>query len=179
LSPKAKTSRIALVVALMAAIAADDPVYETLLSAVEKNYPNDSAWDLIRLDPLIMKGRLDEALAAVDRLDRSLGGDPYLDVVRGVCFQKKKDDAKARKYFESAVRREPSMPTGYFHLIDLALDKKEFAEVARLLADLELKAGVPLSDLSEAPLYADFVKSPEYRRLLAGRAKKDASSRCD
>jgi hypothetical protein len=45
--------------------------------------------DLMLIDGFILKERYDDALAAIDRLDNDLSGDPYLDTLRAnICTAK-------------------------------------------------------------------------------------------
>jgi hypothetical protein len=45
-------------------------------------YPHDGAIDVISLDALILEGKFDEALASIDRIDRLVGRDRFLDKAR-------------------------------------------------------------------------------------------------
>ena len=42
--------------------------------------------DLISIDAFLIHKEYDKAQAAIDRLDESLGGDPYLNVLRSTIF---------------------------------------------------------------------------------------------
>lgn len=53
-------------------------------------YPNDAALDVLSLPSLIFEKQFDEALAAVDRIDAFVGGDPYLDTLRSTINAKKR-----------------------------------------------------------------------------------------
>jgi hypothetical protein len=47
-----------------------------------RTYPGDNALDLLALPNLLQDEKSDEALAAIDRIDKFIGGDPYLDQLR-------------------------------------------------------------------------------------------------
>jgi len=53
-------------------------------------YPGDSTADLLGLDALILEKKYDEALAAVDRIDKLVGGDPHLETLRTNIREMKK-----------------------------------------------------------------------------------------
>jgi hypothetical protein len=45
-------------------------------------YPDDEGLELLGLGSLMFEKKIDAALALVDRIDKFVGGDPYLDTVR-------------------------------------------------------------------------------------------------
>jgi biotin carboxyl carrier protein len=72
------------------------------------NYPNDSSVDLVSIDAFFLQEKYDMALAAVERLDTSVGGDPYLDSYRAGLHLKmgQKDLANTEKQRFLAYTRD-------------------------------------------------------------------------
>lgn len=87
----------------------DNEQYQEAIEELRKAYPNDSGIDLMLIDGFILKERWDDALAAIDRLDKDLNGDPYLDVLRANLASAKGDSAGASRYARRAVEREPAL----------------------------------------------------------------------
>jgi hypothetical protein len=179
MSPKGKTNKAMLTYALAAAIELDDPAYQQIFKVIETTYPEDGAWDLIRIGPLADKGRFDESLAAVDRLDQKLEGDPYLDYVRAVCLYRKGDKEKSQQFAHSAIRREPTMFNAHRFLIEWALEEKRFDDVARLLEEMEEKMQRPASELLILAHFDDFRRSPEYASWQSKRSRRANASSSD
>jgi tetratricopeptide (TPR) repeat protein len=87
----------------------DDNQYELAIDELRKAYPNDSGIDLMLIDGFILKERYDDTLAAIDRLDNDLGGDPYLDILRANVNTLKGDDSARDRFARRAVEREPAL----------------------------------------------------------------------
>jgi hypothetical protein len=136
------------------------------LDDFRKFYPNDAAVDLIVFDDLVAHKSFDKALAGIDRIDKAVGGDPHLKVVRAQVLQKQGKRAEALKMVEAAIAEEPTLKGAYYFLTHRALQAKDFAKTAELLTTLETKCGVKFKDLTKVPAYREFVKSPEYETWL-------------
>ncbi len=87
----------------------DNEQYQKAIEELRKAYPNESGIDLMLIDGFILKERWDDALAAIDRLDKDLDGDPYLDTLRANLATAKGDSAAADRYARRAVEREPAL----------------------------------------------------------------------
>ena len=159
-----------ILVAWVSAAANLEPVeYETALDALRRAFPDDAGIDLMLIDGYFLKKRYDEAFAAVDRLERSLGGDPYLDALRANMLIEKGDLAAAQNAALRAASREPSLVEAQWALVSVSLSRKDFDETSRLLTRIENDFQVLLGDLKETPEYAGFVKSSAYRRWMGTR----------
>jgi uncharacterized protein HemY len=147
---------------------------ETLeaIEAIRAEYPNDPCLDLIMIEDCAMRKQYGKALAAIDNLDRAVGGDPYLDVRRGAMYMDEKKSAEAKKHYQKAIDAEPTLKLPYWSLVSLSLKEKDFAETCRLLDLVHDKLGVETRGVDQGPHYAEFVKSPEYREWIAKRQKK-------
>jgi tetratricopeptide (TPR) repeat protein len=149
----------------------NDTEYQLAMKAFEKNYPKDPCLNLMMIDAFLLRKQYYQLLAEIDRLDANLGGDPYLNVLRVAAFLPRHDYDKARMFAQKALDEEPTLVSPYWTLVTISLATKNFGETARLLALIETKLGVHLKDLTRIPLYAEFVRSPEYTKWMASRAK--------
>jgi lipopolysaccharide biosynthesis regulator YciM len=140
---------------------------------MRKALPNDPCLDVICLDSLFLRKQYAETIAAADRLDKMVDGDPYLHVLRGGVHFAQKQHEKARECVQKAIDAEPKMVQAHFTMIAICLDQKDYATVAKTLSVLENDVGMQLNDLAQVPEYADFVKSEEYKKWLAGRKKSE------
>lgn len=152
---------------VMASAKIDDAAYGRALDEFRAAFPKDAGVDLMSIDAYILKERYGDALAAIDRLDASIGGDPYLDVLRANIHLKSGALDQAREAASRAAQREPSLVAAYWSLISIALARKDYAETVRLLSHVRDDMGVQLADLTTIPEYSEFVDSIEYRKWLA------------
>ncbi|GAB4135324.1 MAG: hypothetical protein Tsb009_01440 [Planctomycetaceae bacterium] len=68
---------------LMAALEVEnDNEFLYAYNALKKHYPGDPSLELFAIDYYVFRKEHDKALAAIDRLDQTVGGDPHLNVLR-------------------------------------------------------------------------------------------------
>lgn len=112
------------------------------------------------------RGAFPEALEVIEELDRRVGGDPHLWVVRAACHRGAGDPASAKRSLEKAVALLPEDVDVHFELIDLGLAARDWATVAKTMTLCEERFGIKWpADLATAPDYESFrgfTKSAEY-----------------
>jgi tetratricopeptide (TPR) repeat protein len=146
-----------------------------LTAAIEefrKLFPDDPALDLSLMDIFTEQKQFEEALAAIARVEKSLGGDPYLHVLRAGVLLKQDKFADAKRWAQKTVEEEPTLVDGPITLLTISLLEKNHAETARLLTVLERQFKLTMGDLTRAQQYEDFVKSPEYAAWLESRKRE-------
>jgi hypothetical protein len=159
-----KKERIVQVLRLQACQQLEPDEYVKAIDEALALFPGDATFDLNALDAYFLKKRFDEYLSALDRLDRRLGGDPWLEVLRGIAHRERGDRNEAKVSFEAAVRDEPTLEAAHWGLVNLSLEEKDHQATAKLLERLENELGVEIrKDLHGVPEYAEFVQSDEYR----------------
>jgi len=167
LPPEVRRSRVFLAARLQAAKLGGDDAYTEALDDFAKLYPKDPVRALVNVDRHYSRGDFARARRSVDELDRMVGGDPYLNVLRANAYVAEGNLPAARKAAEAAVAGEPDMPKTHWTLVDVALLQRDFAEVARTLTRMESEVGVVLRALQMNPAFADFGASPEGLAWLA------------
>jgi hypothetical protein len=172
LPPTVQQSTPALTMRLLATQAISNTQYLATIDDFRKLHPNDAMIDLISIDGHLLRGDYAKALEGIDRVDRSVAGDPYLKVVRGGVLAREKKFDGARAMFEKAVAQDPQLLRGYYALIDLSLARKSFGDTLKWLKEAESK-GVKFGDMRNSPAFSDFVKSPEYKSWAKSHGLKD------
>lgn len=132
----------------------------------KRHHPNDACIDMLSLDLYSSTGEYDKVLECIDRVDESVGGDPYLNVLRAGALSAAKRFDEAMAAGKAAIEAEPDMIQAYWEVIAVALQKKDFAEVSRWLDQVAADFEVEFEDLKQIPEYAEYVKSPEYQKWL-------------
>jgi tetratricopeptide (TPR) repeat protein len=175
LRPGTKTRKIVLLLRIQSVQLSDQKEYAALLEEYQKRFPNDPSLDLLSIDAFVMRKDFSGAIGAVDRLDRSVGGDPYLDLLRANLSEARGDLKEARRFARRAVDREPSLLAAHWALVGYSLTNKDYDETLARLKEIDRTFRIVFNDLSKAPIYAGFVKSPQYARWLDYlKAKKAA-----
>ncbi len=149
----------------------DDEACTKAIAEMHALFPDDPNTDLLSIDYYFLKKMTKEALEAIDRLDKSVGGDPYLDVLRANTHFQSGDLATAREDAERAVKREATLIEGYWTLVTISLSEERYDDTAALLDTLRDRFHVTFQDLSKMPAYKGFVASPQYRAWLEAQPK--------
>ena len=146
--------------------------YRAAIAALTKAFPNDPFLDLILLESLALEEKYTEILNSLDRIDRRLGGDPYIDFLRSRQYfaMEKFDLAKAMA--QKSIRAEPWLHDPYWLLIDIAIKQKDHRSTAKLLVAIErrLRVTILVKNVEESAAYAEFIKSPNFKKWAKPRA---------
>lgn len=136
--------------------------FSEAIEAFGKLYPGDPALDLLGVDDHVQRGEFDAALAAIDRIQRAVGGDAALEGNRGNLLLLKGDVRAARAAANAALAVEPALVLPRITLVLAALKGREFAEAASLLTPLVSGNFLSLQVIETHPTYEAFRATPEY-----------------
>lgn len=163
LPPEAKKQRIIQLQRVGAAAKGDQATYAKVLDEYLTTFKGDASADMIALDSLYMKKEWPAFLASIDRLEKQVGHDPFLDVYRANAAIGQGDTATAKKIATKALAEEPSI----FELADVLLTQaiadKDYPAVK--VYALHIEQNCPrfrFGDLKNAPGWEGFVASPQY-----------------
>lgn len=165
--PTLRDARIFRLAALQAAMLLDDPAYVDLLTAFERDFPDDPSMLLLVIDGHRVRGDMPALLRAIDRLDRAVGGDPYLDLHRAGAYTLEptagnlSEAALAARAVTTAL---PGIEDGWWMLAAIQAMRHEHAAVTATLDELRRRFAVEvrLEDLEADEAYEDFLDSPEF-----------------
>jgi hypothetical protein len=163
LPPSLQKDKNVLILRLQAAQNVGDDAHQAAYDALARHFPDDPCLDLNSIAPLLHRKRYRKALEAVERLDRAVEGDPYLDSFRSTIHLEagRVDQARAA---QRVVKSLPDLQSSYWPLVAISLREKDHEETARLLSDIEKRFDVDLDNLEKEPDYRDFVKSAVYKK---------------
>ena len=157
-----KTNRNILMQRFAIAVKVGGKPYDAAMADLKTAFPDDPSLGLVLIDYHFNRGEYEKSLEIIDRLDRQLGGDPYLDFFRANVFYVAGRLDKAKKAARRAIKAEPTLEDPYWTLVTISLDEKQFTETARLLTEIETALGLLLGDLGGVPEYEEFVRSDVY-----------------
>jgi hypothetical protein len=165
-----KSLRFAHVLRINAAAEINREIHGKAVEEMIRAFPDEPIAYLVSLSGYAHHGQYEKAIAAVDKVDRAVGGDPYLRVVRAsLDLQAGGDIAKARALVLDATGQDPKLEQAWWTLVDIDLKAKSFRDVASDLKGLEAALSISIGDLTGVEGYADFVKSPEYAEWMRER----------
>jgi tetratricopeptide (TPR) repeat protein len=137
--------------------------YLEIIDRYEKYYPDDRSMPLVTIDAYLLRGDYEKAIESIDKLDDAIGGDTFLDVMRGNVYAMSSDTVQAKKFFYSAISRNEYREEAYWRLIEIALDEENFTEVSKTLTALNTLFGYEFEkeEFNAAP-YIEFYNSDHF-----------------
>jgi hypothetical protein len=165
-----KGMRIALVQATMNL---DEASYLAEIERYKKDFPDDASIDLVSIDGAFLKKDFPGVLAIVDHLDKRLGGDPYLDVLRANAHFVAGDAKAALVDARRATTREPTLRSAWVALAMLDANGGLGAEGVGALQHLAT-LGVAIDDAFFAANtgIAPLQRTPEFKSWRAAAQAK-------
>ncbi len=164
--PETRKQKVVLLLRLRAALQVDENDYIATLEEYRTLYPKDPGLDLLSIQYYTVKKDFARALECIDRLETALGGDPYLDVIRATINDLEGKHKEARRLARSAIDKEPTLVPAYLELLGVSLLAKDFDDTLAMLKEIDQKLHLQMNDLTKIKDYADFVKSPQFKRWL-------------
>jgi hypothetical protein len=171
ISAEGKKDKMVLLTRYQAAQEAAPETLPRIIEDFEKAFPGDACLPGVSIDAHLVAKRFDRALAAIDLVEKSVGGDPYLHVLRAGIHVETAAFDQARASAAKAVEQEKTLAPAYWMLVTISLEEKKPADTVAWLSRIEKDLGLEIGDLAENEPYADFVKSAEYKEWLKGRKK--------
>ena len=164
LPPSLKGNKAFLLSRLQAAAHLDEESYLEAIDALRTHYPNDASVELVSIDGYLIRKQYNETLGAIERLDRLVGGDPRLALIRAGVYVAQGDHTEARRATRRVIDAEPDFEDSYWTMFEISVFEKKFDESVKWLRVLERKFDVALLDLSEVDGLEEFVASSPYRK---------------
>ncbi len=113
---------------------------ETYLQTEEefkKRYPKDPIVEVILLDFAFAKQEHTQALAIIDSLNKKIGGDTYLKVMKATIYADLEKYDTAISLLKEAIESEASMEEPYWQIIALYMEQKKYEEVVALFPQMQ------------------------------------------
>lgn len=127
----------------------DEPVFLSAVATWQKERPNDATLQLLISDYYVQRNRASESIAAYEKLNAELGGDPQLDLRMAKLHASLGQTNEARTNLWQAIKRDPPDAVAFAELLNWNLADRDFEQVARVLT------------LQESAFHADL--KPEIR----------------
>jgi hypothetical protein len=133
--------------------------------------PNDVCLDFLLIDYYFLRAEHDKALACIDRLDKAVGGDAFLDSRRADLTYAKRDVPAAYKLAEKAIAGAPALIDVYWELLGIATLERDHPRTLDALERIETNFETDLSGVHEDPTYAEFRSSPQGQEWIRKHPK--------
>ena len=158
-----RAEKYILLFAIKSASEVSDAEYVSLLEELKANYPNDVCLDLLFTDYYLLKKRLPEYYAALDRLDRAVGGDPFIECLRATIMLTEGRHAEARNTLTPLLNDERFGEDAHVSMLDVDLAEQNHSATLTTLRTLRDDYGYEWKNFEGVVDFAEFVKSAEYQ----------------
>lgn len=128
----------------------------------DEDLPQDSLLLVLRIEGAIATQKHDQALAAIDALDKIVGEDPFLLIVRANIELSRGHARAAKDLAARATEKEPMLDRAWWALLNSSVPDKDYASAVRALDALEKKLKIKVPDLRKSLPFEEFVESPEF-----------------
>jgi len=141
-----------------------DELYLKSLNEYTKAFPGDPSLALVSIDRALLRKEYDTALAYLADLDKRIGGDPYLDVLRAGTLASAGKLDEAITAAKRATEREPTLEDAWWQLLTQQAASKRYAEAIPTLEMLRDKFGAVITpeSLAADERFGGLAASPEY-----------------
>ena len=158
---------------LHAARHAGDDAYATALAAIVEHHPGDEGAMIKQFELGMVREHYEEARRAVDRLDKALGGDPYLDLKRAEILVRTGKEPQAQALTSAFMKKDRSLADAYIVLAECAVARGEFQEAVRHYGRAAAMRTNPFEPSKQVPRATDFFASKPYKRWQARKLLED------
>ena len=166
LPEKARQEKVFLLIRLSAAQTISEEEHAEAIEDFRKYHPNDAALDFLLIDGYVLKKDFEKALGCIDRSNKNVGGDSCLLSMRANVLARLGRIDEAETTMSEALKLEPELVDNYFGAIEIALLAKNYDRTVTYLTKLQTDFGMQFVDLTQIPVYAEFVKSPQYKKWI-------------
>ena len=137
--------------------------YIDAINDYNNSYPDDPSFFLLAYGKALLEEDWEAALKYVNKIDISVGLDPFLDYYRGVIFFSKKDYKKAQEKFEIAQARY-EFELLYDYLLDIYISTNQNEKAIKILNDYLSDFSYSKEDLIKwvQKSYPEFSKLSEF-----------------
>ncbi len=145
-----------------------DKAYLEALTRYHRDYPNDPSVYMTSVDYLVLRKEFGAAQAAIDKLDELVGGDSFLDLLRGSTYYQQGDFKNAVAKYRAFTSSYSSVIAGWDGLLSAYVDLNQFGDAVTaldgMLDNFFFIGRKTLADsMEEEPFYTQLVKSKAFK----------------
>lgn len=158
--------RVVLMNYFSAAQNVDEKTYVEAMNAFKKHRPNDSNLNMILIDYYLTQNKQEEAVKCIDRLNKTVGGDPFLTFHKGKLYFMGNQLEKALAMFQQAIKEDETYADGYDGAATVYIAMGKFQDVVDTYKKLEKVYDMKFKaeDFQNDPVYETFVQSEAYKK---------------
>lgn len=133
ISAEGKKKKIYKISNLMIVAQLEEPKYLEAIRDYEKDFPGDISLYIVSIDGFIMNKKYDEAIKAIDNLDKAIGGDSFLNYLRGNAYYLKSNYNKSEDNFLKVTEDYPQFMDAFDSLLTIYIETNKTKKAIEIL----------------------------------------------
>lgn len=144
---------------------AGEEAYKSATKEYRKLFPDDCGLEYMQMN-MAMMGHNDttKLFSAIDALDKRIGGDPYLNIIRSDISYSFNNTVQARSYLEKAIKTDPELEDGYWRLIGLLIDAGKYDDAVSYFPEMQKRFKVNPANFLPRDQYNAFWQAESYKK---------------
>jgi hypothetical protein len=123
-------------------------LYQKALEDYSTTFPDAASSYLMMLDLYYMQKEYAKGISAIDKLDKVVGGDPFLDYYRGNIYRLMNKQAEATACYEKVYRYDPTLKVNVLKLAGQYAAAEEKEKAQKIIATYMQTPGYHIGDLN-------------------------------
>lgn len=153
ISKEGKKKKLYKITNLMIVAQLNDTIYADAIDDYEKEFPNDVSLYLVSVDGYILSKKYDKAMEAINNLDVAIGGDSFLNFLRGNLYYLKEEFDNSEAKFKEVIEEYPNFLDAYDSLLTIYIETDKTTEAIKILnimvSDFDLPKDILYNTLKE------------------------------
>jgi hypothetical protein len=164
MAPEDRRTKIGLRILLSLGGAESTEAYRRAIDEYLHHHPRDTGAAILRIDRAIIEKDFKGTIAAIDGLNTIVGGDPYLEHLRGWAMTATGDTVGGLARMRKGIDAEPKLQRLYWPYIDVLVAQGKYPEAGKVLSELSEKTNASNDDIDYELMMRS---SPDYDRFRA------------
>lgn len=131
----------------------DMKAYQEELNSFEKDFSNDASAQLSLIDGFIVKGEFEKAQRAINIVDSTIKGDPFLHYYRALLYNQMDDIEKNIEHLEILHREMPHFGDGVLELVASYAETNQIEKARKLMDEYRNNKSFDQSKADDFVLY--------------------------
>ncbi|MGB1241736.1 MAG: tetratricopeptide repeat protein [Chitinophagales bacterium] len=137
--------------------------YSQTAEAFKQTYPKDPIVEVMLLDFAFAQKEHTKALTVIDSLDKKIGGDPYLKVMKSAIYEDLEKNEVVESLLKEVIATEASMEEPYWKIIALYIEQKQYDKAIALFPQMQELFNINPAEFLVYDGYSDFWESNIYK----------------
>lgn len=140
----------------------DKKQFVDAMDRYEKAFPDSPSLSLLRIDSTAMAQDWTGLLSTLDKLDKQVGGDPFLNVFRVKALQGLGRSDEALAAGEACLKADPHCAEAYVALLHALAAQKNWPGTADMMERMLAYTGKFLPTMTSDADFSEFIQTPEF-----------------